>query len=112
MNPVNHLFCFFFIKECFTGFHFFEKVQDLPTRGAVAVQHFTINGSLFLTFGKYHGDIHKYNISSIVYKMDKLTEKFTLYQTLQTRGVFGLEYFSITDKLWLITGVVRPNLTL
>ena len=93
--------CFVFIKECSTGFHFFEKVQDLPTRGANAVQHFTINGSLFLTFANYHGDIHKYKTSSVVYKMDEPTEKFTLYQTLQTRGAYGVEYFSIADKHFL-----------
>ena len=93
--------CFVFIKECSTGFHFFEKVQDLPTRGATAVQHFTINGSLFLTFGNYQGDIHKYKTSSVVYKMDEPTEKFTLYQTLQTRGAYGVEYFSIADKHFL-----------
>jgi len=29
------------------------------------------------------------------------TEKFSLYQTLQTRGVFGLEYFSIADRHFL-----------
>ena len=89
------------MKECSTGFYFFEKVQDLPTRGAAAVQHFTINGSLFLTFGNYRGDIHKYKTSSVVYKMDEPTEKFTLYQTLQTRGAHGVEYFSIADKHFL-----------
>ena len=90
-----------FIKECSTGFHFFEKVQDLPTRGAVAVQHFTVNGSLFFTSGNHYGDIHKYKTSSMVYKMDEPTEKFTLYQTLQTRGAYGVEYFSIADKHFL-----------
>ena len=33
--------------------------------------------------------------------MDEQTEKFALYQTLQTRGAFGLEYFSIGDKHFL-----------
>ena len=70
------------MKECSTGFYFFEKVQDLPTRGAAAVQHFTINGSLFLTFGNNQGDIQKHKTGSVVYKMDEPTEKFTLYQTL------------------------------
>ncbi|XP_022808763.1 veficolin-1-like [Stylophora pistillata] len=87
--------------ECSTGFHFFEKVQDLPTRGAAAVQHFTINGSLFLAFGNYYGDIHYYKTSSMIYKMDETTGKFTFYQTLQTRGALGVEYFSIADKRFL-----------
>ena len=34
-------------------------------------------------------------------EMDEPTEKFTLYQTLQTRGAHGVEYFSIADKHFL-----------
>ncbi|XP_078354450.1 uncharacterized protein LOC144639061 [Oculina patagonica] len=86
---------------CSTGFHFLEKVQDLLTRGAADVEHFTINGKLFLAFANYHGDINKYKTGSMIYKMDEQTGKFTLYQTLQTRGAFGLEYFSIADKHFL-----------
>jgi len=87
--------------ECSVGFHFFEKVQDLPTRGAYGVQHFTLNGTLFLAFANYHGDINKYKTSSMIYKMDKFSGSFTLYQTLQTRGARRLEYFSIADKHFL-----------
>lgn len=58
---------FAFIKERFTGLHFLEKVQDLPTTRAATVQCFTImNGSLFLTFANYRWDIHKYKTSSAV----------------------------------------------
>ena len=90
-----------FHQECATAFHFFEKIQDLPTRGAADVEHFTIDGSLFLAFANYHGDINKYKTSSMIYKMDESTGRFTLYQTLQTRGAYGLEYFSIADKHFL-----------
>ena len=93
--------CFSFIRKCFTGFHFFEKVQDLPTREAAAVQHFTINRSLSLTFGNYYGGILKYKASSMIYNMDESTEKLTLYQNLQTRGAYGVEYLSIVDKHFL-----------
>ena len=37
----------------------------------------------------------------MIYKMDEQTGKFTLYQTLKTRGAFGLEYFSIAGKHFL-----------
>ena len=84
-----------------TGFHFFEKVQALPTRGAEDVEHFTINGSLFLAFANYHGDINQHKTSSVIYKMYEQTGQFNLYQTLQTRGAFGLEYFSIANKHFL-----------
>ena len=65
------------------------------------MEHFTIDGSLFLAFANYHGDINKYKTISMIYKMDESTGRFTLYQTLQTRGAYGLEYFSIADKHFL-----------
>ena len=92
---------FFFLLEDFSiGFHFFEKVQDLPTRAAVGVEHFIIDGSLFLVFANYHGDNKKYKTDSMIYKMDNSTGR-SLHQTLQTRGAHGLEYFSIADKHFL-----------
>ena len=89
------------MEDCSIGFHFFEKAQDLPTRGAAGVEHFTIDGSFFLAFANYHGDIKKYKTSSMIYKMDKSTGRLSLYQTLQTRGAYGLEYFSIANKHFL-----------
>ena len=65
------------------------------------MEHFTIDGSLFLAFANYHGDIRKYKTSSMIYKMDESTGKFILYQILQTRGAYGLEYFSIAGKHFL-----------
>ena len=88
-------------KECSGGFHFFEKIQDLPTRGAADVEHFTIDGSLYLAFANYDGDIRKHKTSSVIYKMDESTGKFIFYQTLQTRGAYGLEYFSVAGKHFL-----------
>ena len=92
---------FFLVEDCSIGFHFFEKVQDLPTRGAVDVEHFTIDGSLFLAFANYYGGIKKHKTGSMIYKMDNSTGRLSLYQTLQTRGAHGLEYFSIADKHFL-----------
>ena len=89
---------FFFFQGCSSALHFFEKVQDLPTRGAADVDYFRIDGSLFLAFANYHGNINKYMTSSMIYKMNEQTGKFSLYQTLQTKGAYGLEYFSIADK--------------
>ncbi|PFX28383.1 Thrombospondin-type laminin G domain and EAR repeat-containing protein [Stylophora pistillata] len=100
------------LQQCSTGFHFFVKVQDLPTRGAAAVQQFIINRSLFLAFGNYFGDIHKYKTNSMIYKMDETTGKFTLNQTLQTRGAYGVEYFFIADKHFLANrwdGTILPD---
>ena len=65
------------------------------------MEHFSINGTFFLAFANHHGDINKYKTSSMIYKMKQTTGKFTLYQTLQTRGARGLEYFSIADKHFL-----------
>ena len=92
---------FFLVEDCSIGFHFLEKVQDLPTRGAVDVEHFTIDGSLFLAFANYLGDIKKYKTGSMIYKMDNSTGRLSLYQTLQTRGAHDLKYFSIANKHFL-----------
>ena len=85
-----------FTTDCSTGFHFFEKVQDLPTSGAGGVEHFIVNGSAFLAFANHYGDT-----GPIIYKMNEQTGKFNLFQTLQTRIAFGLEYFLIADKHFL-----------
>ena len=65
------------------------------------MKHFTIDGSLFLAFANYQEDIKKFKTSSMIYKMDESTGRFTLYQTLQTRNAYDLEYFSIADKHFL-----------
>ena len=65
------------------------------------MEHFTIDGSLFLAFANHHGDISKSKTISMIYKMDESTGRFTLYQTLHIRGARGLEYFSIADKHFL-----------
>ena len=38
---------------------------------------------------------------SMIYKMDNSTGRLSFYQTLQTRGAFDLEYFSIANKHFL-----------
>ena len=65
------------------------------------MEHFTVDGSLFLAFANYHGDIKKYKTGSTIYKMDNSTGRLSLYQTLQTRGAYDLEYFSIANKHFL-----------
>ena len=37
----------------------------------------------------------------MIYKMDNSTGRLSLYQTLQTRGAYDLEYFSIANKHFL-----------
>ncbi|CAH3148008.1 unnamed protein product, partial [Porites evermanni] len=92
---------FFLVEDCSIGFHFLEKVQDLPTRGAVDVEHFTIDGSLFFAFSNYYGDIKSYKTGTMIYKMDNSTGRLSLHQNLQARGAFDLEYFSIANKHFL-----------
>ncbi|CAH3175434.1 unnamed protein product, partial [Porites lobata] len=47
------------------------------------------------------GDIKKTKTSSMIYKIDESTGSFSLCQTLQTRGAYDLEYFSIGNKHFL-----------
>lgn len=78
-----------------------EKYQDLPTKGAFAVEQFSINGCLFLAFANYYGNDVSYNTKSPIYKLNDTTGKFTLYQTINRPGVHDIEYFAIADKHYL-----------
>jgi len=81
--------------------HRFQKYQDLPTRGATAVEQFNINGSLFLAFANHESDTEGYNTDSFIYKLNDSTGKFVLYQTIATTGAWDIEYFVISDKHYL-----------
>ena len=65
------------------------------------MEHFTINGSLFLAFANHRGDIKNYKTGSMIYKMNESTGRLSLYQSLQTKGALDLEYFSIANKHFL-----------
>ena len=40
----------------------------------------------------------------MIYKMDDSTGRLSLYETMQTRGAYDLEYFSIANKHFLAVG--------
>ena len=72
----------------------FEEYQDLPTNNPV--EQFTIDGSQFLAFGDWRSGGHSY-----IYKLNNLTGKFALHQTILIRCVCGFDYFMIADKHYL-----------
>ena len=76
------------------------------------MEHFTINGSLFLAFANYKSDpAQKYNTDSFIYKFNDLTGKFFLYQTIGTHGGHDVEYFSISGKHYLAVANVNNGTT-
>ena len=79
----------------------FEKYQDLPTRGARAVEQFSVDGNLFLAFANFRGDKNGYKTSSSIYKLYVSTGKFSLNQSIDTTGGRHIEYFTIADKHYL-----------
>ena len=87
--PVN----LFFTTDCKQGLHFFEKFQEIPTKGAADVHLFSIGYDLFLVFANYYGDKSGYKAKSVVYKMEN--NRFVLNQTLSTHGAYGIEHFTI-----------------
>ena len=82
-----------FTAGCKQGLHFFEKFQEIPTKGAAAVKFFSINDDLFLVFANYYGDSLGNKAKSVVYKMEN--KRFVLIQTLSTHGAYGIETFKI-----------------
>ena len=106
---MNLMFSFSF-PDCSS--RYFEKYQDLPTRGAHSVEHFTIAGSLFLAFANYESDTaEKYNTDSFIYKFNDLTGKFFLYQTIGTHGGHDVEYFTISGEHYLAVANVDNGST-
>ena len=66
------------------------------------MEHFTINGSLFLAFANHLSDTaERYNTDSFIYKFNDLTGKFFLYQTIATNAVADVEYFTISGEHYL-----------
>ena len=82
-----------FTAGCKQGLHFFEKFQEIPTKGAAAVKLFSIGDDLILVFANYHGDNSGHKAKSVVYKMEN--KRFVLIQTLSTYGAYGIEHFTI-----------------
>ena len=89
------------MQDCSQKFHHFEKKQDLPTKGGCDVEHFTIDGTLFLAFGNYKSDTEGLNTDSFIYKQNDSTGIFILYQTLGTHGGIDMEYFKTGDQHYL-----------
>ena len=79
--------------DCEQGLHFFEKFQEIPTKGAAAVKLFSIGDDLFLVFANHRGDNSGPQAKSDVYKMN--SKRFILIQTLSTHGAYGIEHFKM-----------------
>ena len=100
LHNVNALLIIYFsLQDCSSNS--FQKYQDLPTSGAVDVEQFTINGNQFLAFANSRNDTYGFNTESFIYKMNNFTEKFSLYQTINTMGAADMEYFTMADKHYL-----------
>ena len=89
---MTHFF-YLSIEDCTSKLNYFTKYQDLPIQSARDVEVFTIDGSLFMAFAKYH--------DSSIYKLNETAGNFTLHHTIATIGAQDIEYFMIADKHYI-----------
>ena len=76
------------------------------------MEHFTIDGSLFLAFANYESDTaENYNTDSFICKFNDLTGKFFLYQAIGTHGGHDVEYFTISGQHYLAIANVDNGTT-
>ena len=97
-------------QDCSGRSPLFEKYQDLPTKGAHAVEQFSIDGSLFLGLANFQ-DGNGLNTDSYIYKLDDSTGKFNRCQTIDTKGARDMEYFTIAGKHYLAIANRRVEAT-
>ena len=88
------IFYLYLFPDCFI--YHFETYQNLTT--AIAVEYFTIKGSLFLAFA----DVSN---STFIYKFSDSTRKFFFYQTLGTRMVWDVGYFTFSDEHYVAVSI-------
>ena len=100
---------FLFNQDCSSSLHFFEEYQDLPTKGAISVEQFSIDGTLFLAFANFKDDILGFKTDSYIYKLNDSTAKFSLYQTIDSTGGSDMKYFTIANKHYLAVANRRSS---
>ncbi|XP_073256554.1 uncharacterized protein [Porites lutea] len=89
----------------------FRKYQDFLTAGAADVEQFTINGSQFLAFANYRSDTDGLHTKSFIFKFNDLTEKFSLFQAINTSGAHNMKFFTIANKYYLAVANMRNENT-
>ena len=75
------------------------------------MEHFTINGTLFLAFANYVSHPEGHETHSFIYKFNDLTGKFFLYQRIATNGGHDVEYFTISGEHYLAVANVFKGTT-
>ncbi|CAH3190548.1 unnamed protein product, partial [Porites evermanni] len=97
--------------NCHCSNKHFGKYQDFLTAGAADVEQFTINGSQFLAFANYRSDTDGLNTKSFIFKFNDLTEKFSLFQAINTSGAHNMKFFTIANKHYLAVANMRNENT-
>ena len=99
----------FSCPDCNSNLSRFEEYQDLQTNHPRAVEQFIIDGSQFLAFDDWR---YLSQPASYIYKLNNLTGKFALHQTILIRNAYDFEYFMIADKHYLGTTLYHMTLHL
>eukprot|EP00043_Microstomoeca_roanoka_P009017 m.86166 g.86166 ORF g.86166 m.86166 type:complete len:595 (-) comp14455_c0_seq2:33-1817(-) len=73
----------------------FTSVQQIPTKGAQAMEYFAVSDGQYLVVGNQRDDSKNYVIDSVVLQWNRDVRRFEEFQFFPTSGVSGLTHFNM-----------------
>ncbi|KAF6018963.1 tspear [Bugula neritina] len=95
--------------------NFEEYNQNIPTSGATDFEHFEIDGESYLAVANSIKSVQldnqngRHSTVSVIYKANKFTQRFDVFQEISTYGIIDWEYFTIGNDSYLIASNQRPG---
>ncbi|KAM7376057.1 hypothetical protein PAMP_005806 [Pampus punctatissimus] len=89
----------------------FVQFQTLRTHCARDWEAFNINRQTYLAVANHRIGNNNHTIDSVIYKWNRLTKSFKVYQTLPTSGAYDWEFFTVGPYHFLVVANAFDGVT-